>query len=171
MKVEYFDVVNDKDNIIGKASRQECHSNPKLIHRGVFIIVTNEKEEILLSKRSMQKDTKPGVWEFPAGHNDLGESYKNAAKRELKEEVGIAAKIKKIGKILAKPGYETEFDEIFLGRVKSNVKLVLDKKEVSETRWISVPNLKKELANDRKTFTTCFSVVFNEYLRYCKKPI
>ena len=166
--MEYFDIVDENDKIIDKASRQECHSNPKLIHRGVFVILVDEKNSILLSKRSMEKDTNPGKWEFPAGHNDLGESYENAAKRKLKKETGISAKLKKIAKINAMLRQETEFDAIFIGKVKSSVKTKLDKKEVSETRFVPTSDLKKELAKDEKAFTDCFSMVFNEYLKYTR---
>ncbi|MBI5332112.1 MAG: NUDIX domain-containing protein [Candidatus Aenigmarchaeota archaeon] len=169
MKEEYFDVVDENDKVIGMASRNECHSNPKLIHRGVFVILVDEKNRILLSKRSMEKDTKSGKWEFPAGHNNVGESYASAAKRELKEEVGISVRLKKIAKIKAASEQETEFDEIFLGKVKSSVKITLDKKEVSETRFISVQTLKNELSENKHNFTSCFSMVLDEYLRYVGK--
>lgn len=79
---ELFDVVDENDNIIGRATREECHSNPKLMHRASIILIFNSKGELLLQKRSMNKDTNPGKWaNSVAGHVDPGESYEETAKR------------------------------------------------------------------------------------------
>ena len=57
---EYFDIVDENDNIIGKAPRQQCHSNPKLIHRGIFVIVENEaKFAIKTSEEFVNKIKEP----------------------------------------------------------------------------------------------------------------
>ena len=45
---EYFYLVDEDDKVIGKASRQECHSNPKLIHRSTAVFVFNSKGRIML---------------------------------------------------------------------------------------------------------------------------
>ena len=56
---EYFAVVDEDDNIVGKATREECHSNRRLIHRSVCIFVVNDRDEVFLQKRSMSKDLYP----------------------------------------------------------------------------------------------------------------
>src|SRR3989338_10309111 len=87
--VEYFDVVNEKDKVIGKASRDECHKKG-LLHRASHILILNSEGKILFQKRSMEKDLYPGWWiDSAAGHLDSGEGYETAAHRELKEELGI----------------------------------------------------------------------------------
>lgn len=49
------------------------------------VIVVNDKDEILLQKRGEPY----GVWGFPGGQIELGESTENAGKREVFEETGI----------------------------------------------------------------------------------
>lgn len=51
---------------------------------GCGVLIENEKGQVLLQKRS---DT--GEWCVPGGALEPGETYKQAAKRELSEEVGI----------------------------------------------------------------------------------
>ena len=54
---------------------------------GCGVLVENEKGQVLLQKRSDN-----GQWCVPGGALELGETYKEAAARELREEVGIEVK-------------------------------------------------------------------------------
>jgi 16S rRNA (adenine1518-N6/adenine1519-N6)-dimethyltransferase len=89
MSEEIFDVVNDRDEIVGRQSRREVH-RLGLKHRAVHVVLFNGRGEIFLQKRSMKKDCFPGAWDSSAsGHLDVGESYDACAVRELREELGL----------------------------------------------------------------------------------
>src|SRR2546427_9918459 len=110
LNVEIFDVVNDRDEIIGRNTRAEVH-RLGLQHRAVHILVFNSRGEIFLQKRSMKKDCFPGAWDSSAsGHLDSGETYGACAVRELREEIGLelAGPLEKLYKVDACPdtGYE-----------------------------------------------------------------
>ena len=86
---EYQDLIDDNDNVIGKATREEVVEKG-LLHRSVVIFVFNSKNEMYLQKRSKNKVLFPGMWGIgAAGGVSLEESYEDAAKRELEEELGI----------------------------------------------------------------------------------
>jgi isopentenyldiphosphate isomerase len=88
---ERFEVVDESDCVIGTALRRECHGNPALIHRTVHVVVRSRDGRILLQKRGLAKDIQPGKWDTAVGgHLHQGESYEQAARRELAEEIGIA---------------------------------------------------------------------------------
>lgn len=94
--VEYFDVIDENDKVIGKAPRDECHSKG-LLHRAVHIMILNSKGEFLLQKRSKKKDMYSGWWTSSAsGHVEAGDDYEESAKRELKEELGIETSLEQI---------------------------------------------------------------------------
>jgi isopentenyl-diphosphate Delta-isomerase len=87
---ELFDVVDEQDRVIGQATRREVHAKG-LKHRAVHVLVFNGQGQVFLHKRSMLKDSAPGLWGAScAGHLDAGENYDQAALRELKEELGIS---------------------------------------------------------------------------------
>lgn len=89
MGEEIFDVVNDLDEVIGRAPRSEVHRR-KLKHRAVHVLVFNARGELFLQKRSMLKDCFPGAWDSSAsGHLDSGEAYDVCAVREVHEELGV----------------------------------------------------------------------------------
>jgi len=54
----------------------------------VFVIVRNEKGEILLQQRGPDRYL-GGYWDFPSGHGEHGEDMRVSAVRELKEEVDL----------------------------------------------------------------------------------
>ena len=86
---ELFDVVDADDQVTGTATRAEVHAKG-LVHRAVHIFAINHRGDLLLQKRSRLKDAHPGVWDSSvSGHLDAGESYLDAARREMVEEMGI----------------------------------------------------------------------------------
>ena len=88
---EIFDVVNERDEVIGRAPRSEVHARG-LLHRAVHVLVFNARGEVFLQKRSMLKDRQPGVWDSScSGHLDAGEDYDACAVRELREEIGLTS--------------------------------------------------------------------------------
>ena len=89
MPEEIFDVVNERDEVIGRNTRCEVH-RLKLMHRAIHVLVFNSRGEVFLQKRSMKKDLCPGLWDSScSGHLDAGEDYDAAAARELGEEIGV----------------------------------------------------------------------------------
>jgi 8-oxo-dGTP diphosphatase len=58
----------------------------------VAAVITDARGRILLNRRSGDSDM-AGLWEFPGGKREPGESSEQALARELHEELGIEAEI------------------------------------------------------------------------------
>jgi isopentenyldiphosphate isomerase len=67
MSEEIFDIVNERDEVIGRLPRSQVHREGRK-HRAVHVLVFNARGEIFLQKRSMAKDTFParGIRRPPA---------------------------------------------------------------------------------------------------------
>ena len=88
---ELLEVVNHKGEVVGILPRKHIHGDPSLIHRVIHILVFNTKGHLLLQKRSMSKDVAPGRWDTSVGgHLNPGEDPISAARREMKEELGMS---------------------------------------------------------------------------------
>ncbi|OGQ96679.1 MAG: NUDIX hydrolase [Deltaproteobacteria bacterium RIFOXYD12_FULL_57_12] len=86
---EVVTVVDARDVEIGAVPRQEMRRR-RLIHRAAYVLVFNSAGEFFVQQRTRTKDIYPGYYDIAAGGVVLaGESYLEAARRELAEELGI----------------------------------------------------------------------------------
>lgn len=154
---EFFEVLDEKGKYTGEiASRQKCHKKG-LWHKAVVAFIINSNEEVLLQKRSANKKLWPNTWDVTAGGHVLkGELGFQAAIRETKEELGveldknemtflgssISSNIK--GDII-----NNHFNEYYIvNKDIDETKLILQKEEVSEVRWISKEKIIEKIKNN-----------------------
>ena len=139
---ELFVVVDKDDNIVDYRTRYDCHHDKSLIHRSIGVVLFNDKGEILLQKRSMLKDTHPGFYTLSvSGHVTKGQTYEEAALREMQEEIGIQTELTFAVKFLSELEIETEMDMIFTG--KHNGPFRIAKDEVDEVQFFSKEEITK----------------------------
>ena len=86
---ELVDLVDADDRVVGVISRREMRQY-RGRHRTVFIVVRSGAGDVLVHRRADHKDVWPGRWDLAAGGVVAsGETYDEAAVRELAEELGI----------------------------------------------------------------------------------
>ncbi len=122
--------------VIGVVSRSQMRAE-NLCHRAVFIVVISSDGYLLVHRRSASKDIWPGWWDIAVGGVvAVGETYEDAARRELWEEIGISA-----GNIEFLCDGEYHDDSVHLvGRcfvMRSNGPFIFRDGEVKETRLVT----------------------------------
>lgn len=159
---ELFCVVDEEDNVIGTATRQECHTNPLLIHRVAHVLVFTHPGKLLLQKRSPDKDIQPDKWDTSVGgHLKPDEDYQTAAYRELAEELGICGVgLTYLYKYPLRNDTESEnvatYKCIFDGKIK------FDTNEITEVQVFSMDEIHNNLGSG--IFTPNFEEEFARYL-------
>lgn len=138
---ELFIVVDRNDNIIEYRTRYDCHHDKGLIHRAIGVILFNDKGEILLQKRSKHKDLNPGKYTISVGgHVTKGQSYEEAAMREMQEELGIKTPIIFAKKFLVENYQESEFAVNFTG--KHNGPFFPAEDEIEKLEFLPIEKIK-----------------------------
>lgn len=90
MQEEIFPIVNSQGDVIGSATRTECHAGTFILHPVVHLHIFNSQGDLYLQKRVMTKKIQPGKWDTAVGgHIDYGESEEEALLRETREELGV----------------------------------------------------------------------------------
>ena len=162
---EIFDIVDERDRVIGQRPRSEVH-RLGLLHRAVHILVRNRNGEFFLQKRSMSKDTHPGAWDSSsAGHLEAGEGYDEAAVRELEEELGLspaaAGPIQYLFKLDASPTTDEEFLHVY--RIENEGPFTLQASEIECGDWFSADKITQWIAENPGDFPPAFMLVWKIY--------
>ena len=132
--------VDEKDNIISYLPRKEAHDK-KILHRTISVLVFNDKGEVMLQKRSMKKDSNPGKWSnATGGHVGKNESYDEAAKREVEEELNLKLKPKFLKKMIINDPAHTTMTQLYI--IKSNGPFKFNPEETDEIKFFSKKALK-----------------------------
>jgi 16S rRNA (adenine1518-N6/adenine1519-N6)-dimethyltransferase len=144
MPEEIFDIADENDNITGQATRKECHEKG-LIHRSVMFFVFDDEGRVLVTKRTQNKDFFPGYWSIVlGGHLLASESYEEAVKRELLEEVGISGEPFFITSFKKRIPEEKENVKVFRVTVKGPI--TLNPNELAVGIFMDPDDLEDEMA-------------------------
>jgi isopentenyl-diphosphate Delta-isomerase len=159
---EIYNIVDENDFIIGKASRKYIHQN-KLLHRSVHILVFNSKKELFLQKRALCKDESPGLWDTStAGHVDAGETYLDCAHREIFEELNL--KVFLVPSIKISACNDTHREHVQVYTCINNDPVKINPREISEGKFFNLLEIKENISINPDQFTSSFKLIFNQTL-------
>lgn len=159
---EWFDVVNERDEPVSRALRREVHAR-NLLHRAVHVLVFDEHGRVFLQKRSMQKDTSPGLWDSScSGHLDAGEDYDTAAMRELGEELGLVVKEPPQRWFRLTACAETGWEFCWIYRHHSGGPFVLHPEEIEGGEWLSPEEVTTRVAARPEDYCSAFRLLWRQ---------
>jgi isopentenyldiphosphate isomerase len=161
---ELFDIVNERDEVVGRAPRREVHARG-LWHRAIHVLVFNAAGQVFLQKRSMRKDTAAGLWDSScSGHVDAGEDYDASAIRELGEELGFipAAPPVRWFRIEARP--ETSWEFVWVYRLRYEGPFELNADEIESGAWFTPTELTRLLQAKPADFASSFRLIWEMVL-------
>jgi isopentenyl-diphosphate delta-isomerase type 1 len=163
MSEEVFDVVNERDEVIGRETRREVHRTG-LRHRAVHVLVFNSRGEVFLQKRSMSKDSSPGLWDSSAsGHLDCGEDYDACVIRELREEIGLEVNAcpQRVFKVNA--CHETGQEFVWLYLCTNEGPFTLHPEEIERGDWFTPERVAAWVEERPQDFAPAFVLLWKKF--------
>ena len=165
MSLEEVILVNEADEEVGTMEKMEAHQKA-LLHRAFSVFLFNNRSEMLLQQRAMCKYHSGGLWTNACcSHPRPGETVEAAASRRTKEELGIEPVIHKAFSFTYRAAFdngltEHEFDHVFVGRFDGS--LFPDPNEVSDTCYLSIEDIRKDLTEHPSKYTEWFKIAFQQ---------
>jgi isopentenyl-diphosphate Delta-isomerase len=162
--MEHVILVDERDHEIGTMEKMEAHQKG-LLHRAFSILIFNSKGELLLQQRALSKYHSGGLWTNSCcSHPRPGESTQDAAKRKLKQEMGIDlipefAFTFKYKAELDHGLTEHELDHVYFGKFDGEPKI--NHEEAIDWRFVDLKSLHHEIQNHSEKFTAWFKIILN----------
>lgn len=145
---EMFDIVDDDDAVIGRASRKEAHMKG-YIHRSVLFFIFDPEGRVFVNQRTFNKEFYPGCWSIVfGGHVHAGETYEDTVLREAEEEAGIT------GKPFQVASFRKRFDAVDRENVHvygfvAKGDLRLDPGEIVQGMFLTVDDVEQMLGREK----------------------
>lgn len=169
MKEEKVILVNEKDEQIGLMPKMEAHEKA-ILHRAFSVFIFNDKNELMLQQRALNKYHSPGLWTNTCcSHQRDGETNIQAGKRRLMEEMGFVVDLKESVSFIYKAPFdngltEHEYDHVLLGYYDQ--KPIINLEEVADWKWMPLEDVKVDISLHPELYTEWFKVIFDKFYEY-----
>ncbi len=141
--------VSPDDSVLGPVERDRAHLEG-LLHRSGMVFLSRSDGSTLLQHRSPEKKTFPDRYDAScAFHVAFGESYSEAAERELAEETGISSPLTFVSRFVHHDPPEHQIVAVFVGRSDASVQV--DPAESTGYEFLSPDEVDGVVRNGRIT--------------------
>jgi isopentenyl-diphosphate delta-isomerase len=166
-------LVDPHDRPLGTAAKLAVHEKGQL-HRAFSVFLFDDQGRLLLQRRARGKYHSGGLWANTCcGHPRPEERVAAAARRRLREEMGIGADLHHVGTFVYRAAVgdlvEHEVDHVYVGRFDGVPQP--DPHEVGAWRWTSLPVLEAEFAHTPQQFSPWFAEALRTAIAGAPEPI
>lgn len=172
--IEKVILVDENDLQTGLMEKMEAHLSGRL-HRAFSVFIFNSSGELLLQQRAIDKYHSGGKWTNTCcSHPRQGEETLAAAKRRLKEEMGLVCELTYgfhfIYKAKLSEGIsEHEYDHVFFGI--SDQSPHPDPAEVASFKYMDMNTLAQDIKANSEIYTEWLKICFGQVMETYPKII
>ncbi len=140
--MERWDLLDENGDLTGRTMIRGASMRGGQYHLVVHIWIVDSRGRILLQRRADTRRLMPGVWAATGGSAIAGEDSETAARRELREELGIQTSVGEMTHVERIRRRNAFVDVWLLKRDVADDELILQQEEVAEIRWVSEQELR-----------------------------
>lgn len=162
-------LVDHEDVPRGQMDKMEAHKKG-LLHRAFSVFIFNSKRELLLQQRALNKYHSGGLWTNTCcSHPRVNESNIQAAKRRLKEEMGMDGDITYLFKFTYRAEFadgltEHEVDHVFFGW--SDALPVINQDEVETYKYMDLEALADDIRVNPSAYTPWLRICLGKVIEH-----
>ena len=158
---EFLQIYNQFGQMLMPMTLEQALATPDIFYGVANIWLIDKENNLLCSLRGSESKLDPNLWQcFFGGKLKVGERHREAAIRELEEEIGL--KVLPQDLVIIDKGFVQDKKRYFESyayciseeRIK---KLKPDLKEIIQTRWLSLEQYNDEIADSPDSWTGCFN--------------
>lgn len=135
--MELWDLLDENGNPLGRTHIRGEALPQGTYHRTVDIYTVNSRGELLITLRAPDKETYPNMWEVTGGSVIAGEDSRTAARRELREETGLAVGESEIEFLTTDRGRTTLMDIYLVRKDAETACLTMQEGETAAAKWVT----------------------------------
>jgi len=156
-------LVDERDRELGAGEKLRAHREGAL-HRAFSVFIFDGAGRLLIQKRAREKYHSAGLWSNTAcGHPRPGEATREAARRRLREEMGLDCELREAFEFLYRAELdgalvEHEYDHVFVGTHEGGPRAP-DPAEVEDWRWVSMSELRRGLREESHLYSYWLKLV------------
>lgn len=134
---------------------------------GVGAIIVDDAGRVFLAKRGEKAKNERGLWEFPGGSVEFGETLRDALVREIREEYGVTIEV---GELLTVTDHilpeenQHWVSPSYICRIVEGEPTILEPDKCSAIGWFSFD----EIPNELTQVTRHDLVLYREYVNSAK---
>lgn len=166
---EYWDLFDADRGATGQIMRRGDPYPPGGYHLVIHVCLFNAQGELLIQRRQPFKEGWPGLWDLSVGGSAVaGETGSQAARRELREELGYDADFTGILPLLS-VSYNGGFDDYYALRTEvAPGALRLQPEEVCDAHWASRGEVLAMIEDGRfiPYYPSLIQLLFDKQTRY-----
>ena len=168
--MENIILVDTQDNELGAIEKLQAHKKP-LLHRAFSVFLYNDKKQILIQQRALNKYHSGGLWANSCcSHPRYGISFSESVINRVKFELGIdIVKFKEIFSFTYLTKFEDglfeyEFDHVLVSKYNGDINFNQD--EIKDAKWIDLSDLKKDLLLNPTHYASWFLICAPKVIDY-----
>lgn len=113
---------------------------------GVGAVIFNEEGKLFITLRGKEAKNERGKWEIPGGSVEYGETFAQAIKREIKEEIGVAIEIMELLGIcdhIIPDEHQHWVSPTYICKIKKGVPKILEPNKCAAIGWYTLEEAEK----------------------------
>jgi isopentenyl-diphosphate delta-isomerase len=160
-RTSLIDVVSDDDRAVTTIKRGE------VLERGVnfrtaHIFIVNGQGDLLLQQLAESRERHPLRWgSSVAAYLHAGETYKEAAIRRLREELGLSLALRFVGKIHMRDVNSLKFVSLFVGY--DGEVAILEPEHIAELAYWPIDKVNQAIDVEPERFTPTFRRLYEAF--------